>query len=491
MISTKHETLNIHQNMESSKFLCVFSLSFTSMRLTWLFLTVLVVTWLALANGKEQVSVVPYAINAIIEKHFAAPNANWQGKVNIHWFGKETSEVTAIIDKLLKIKSSTTSIKVTQENFSHEQKKIDLGESSIVFFDSMQTFKENALKVEWVSNPRQRTHHLISVPGLTEPDVIETFPDGFFIDNVNFLMNEIKNSVDLVASFMFTEDGPEYDTEYKTDDVTEDYTEDGDSRCRKLQLKTINRFNMNVSKWENSIFYPKKYENFYDCNLNVAWMYASPIEAQLLNKIFKDILKADVVPVINYSAFNCNNCDLTIQQCPLSRNYTSDGLTVSDPHIFTLFTYAVPPGEPYTDLERMFMMFDTETWIAIAITLAIGILVTLSLHFVSEKVRKFIAGRDIQSPTTNLVSIFLTGGVVRTPGRNFARFILTLFIVWSLIIRTCHQSLLFELLQADLRKPPMKTLDEMFEGNLTMYTSVGSITFDEYFEKRMAMPSTR
>ena len=465
---------------------------FTSMRLTWLFLTVSVVTWLALASGKEKVSVVPYAINAIIEEHFATPNANWQGKLNIRWFGEKTSEVIAIIDKLFKIKSATTSIKVTQEDLSKEEKKFDLGESSIVFFDSVQTFKANALNVKWVTNPTQRTHHLVYVPDLTESNVIETFPDGFLIDHVNFLMNEIKNSIELVATFMFAKD----DTKSYTIDYTEYYEDDGtdgyDSRCRKLQLKTINRFNMNVSKWEESSFYPKKYENFYGCTLTVASKDGSSIEGHLLNKIFGGLLKASVWNEDNSSAFNCSHCDLTRQQVALFQmNHTSDVFTVSNPHIFTLFTYAVPPGEPYTDLERMFMMFDTETWIAIATTLSIGLLVTLSLHFVSEKFRKFIAGRDIQSPTMNLISVFLTGGVVRTPGRNFARFILTLFIVWSLIIRTCHQSLLFQLLQADLRRPPMKTLDEMFESNFTMYTNNGSATFDEYFKKRMAMPSTR
>ena len=439
------------------------------MRLTWLFLTVSVVTWLALASGKEKNSVVPYAINAIIEKHFASANANWQGKVNIYVFGKETQEIMTIIEKLFKIKSATTSIMVHKDDLN-KHKSYSLGDtSSIVLFESVSEFKTGASKLGWLTRYRQRTHHLVFVPSMNISDIGEAFFHLEFVtDSINFLMNETENSIELVAGFMFTP-----------------------KLCRELQLETINRFNMNVSRWEKSIFYPKKYENFYGCNLNVAWKDGSLIELELVIKIFKDILNATVVPEINYSAFNCDQCDLTIQQCPLNRNYTLNGFTVSDPHIFTLLTYAVPPGEPYTDLERMFMMFDTETWTAIAITLAIGILVTLSLHFVSEKVRNYVIGRENKSPTVNLISIFLTGGVVRTPGRNFARFILTLFIVWSLIIRTCHQSLLFELLQADLRKPTTSTLDEMFESNLTLYTSVGSITFDEYFKERMAMSSTR
>ena len=148
----------------------------------------------------------------------------------------------------------------------------------------------------------------------------------------------------------------------------------------------------------------------------------------------------------------------------------------------------IAPGEPYTDLERMFMMFDTKLWMAIGTTLVIGLLTTLILDFVSDEVRKFIVGRDIQSPTMNFISIFLIGGQPRTPGRNFARFIFILFVVWSLIIRTCHQSMLFQLMQADIRRP---TIDEVFGSNLTVYQFEHEILFDEDFWDRMNMTSTK
>ena len=158
---------------------------------------------------------------------------------------------------------------------------------------------------------------------------------------------------------------------------------------------------------------------------------------------------------------------------------------VTSPHIFETFTYMVAPGEPYTDLERMFMIFDTGTWIAITVTLLMSLLITIGLTFLPARARKFIAGRNIQSPTMNFMSIFLTCGQVRTPGRNFARFLFTLFVIWSLIIRTCHQSMLFELMQADLRRLSIKTLDELFESNLTLHDyideKIESIQLDEFF----------
>jgi hypothetical protein len=84
----------------------------------------------------------------------------------------------------------------------------------------------------------------------------------------------------------------------------------------------------------------------------------------------------------------------------------------------------------------MFLMFDDWTWICIGVTLSMALLTIQLINFMSVKVQKFIFGRDIRTPTLNLANIFLNGSQNRVPGRNFARFLLILFIIWSLIIRT-------------------------------------------------------
>ena len=51
--------------------------------------------------------------------------------------------------------------------------------------------------------------------------------------------------------------------------------------------------------------------------------------------------------------------------------------------------------------------------------------------------------------------------------------------------------MLFELLQADIRRPTTSTLDEFFETNLTLFDVKGSILFDADFLDRMKMTSTK
>jgi len=59
-------------------------------------------------------------------------------------------------------------------------------------------------------------------------------------------------------------------------------------------------------------------------------------------------------------------------------------------------------------------------------------------------------------PALNVLSVFFGLGQMILPGRNFARFLLMLFIIWSLIVTTGYQSVMFEHLQTDNRKPPIQ-----------------------------------
>jgi hypothetical protein len=85
-----------------------------------------------------------------------------------------------------------------------------------------------------------------------------------------------------------------------------------------------------------------------------------------------------------------------------------------------------------------------------------------------------VFGRDIRTPTLNVADIFLNGGQNRVPGRNFARFMLLMFVIWTLIIKTCYQSILYKNLQLDMRRPAIKT----FDGTLLLTLWIFLITFD-------------
>lgn len=379
------------------------------------------------------------AINSILNNHFA----NDEPKVDVIYFGKKGGTSETMMDEILKYKSNSVSVKVSKGGKEYPWMS-QLNVSSITIFDSPKIFKETVQDIKWLSNPQRRHKHLVYAPKLTAKDIIENIADGFSIDNVNFLLNETEKSIKLVSSFMFTS-----------------------SKCHTNQLVTINRFISNTKSWEGWRFFPQKYQNLHGCRLTVGTDSRSSISQSFItmaeNYNFIMEIKHVEKTIGNESQ---QQYDFIIQRIA---NNDQGPLISSVPHTIDRLAFAIPLGELYTPLEKMFLMFDDEVWVAIGITISTGLITIQVINCMSVKIQNFVFGSNIKTPTLNMISIFLNGGQLKVPGRNFARFIFILFIIWSLIIRTCYQSILFTLLQADPRKPTVQSIDELVEKGFTLY----------------------
>jgi hypothetical protein len=126
-------------------------------------------------------------------------------------------------------------------------------------------------------------------------------------------------------------------------------------------------------------------------------------------------------------------------------------------------------GHLYTQFEKMFMMFDETTWNIIVITLVAGFVIIQVINFCSDWVKTLVFGERVQTPTMNFLAVIFGGGMRVMPERNFARFILMMFIILCLILRTCHQSMLYELMQKEIRHAELKTIDEAINKGYTFY----------------------
>jgi hypothetical protein len=241
-------------------------------------------------------------------------------------------------------------------------------------------------------------------------------------------------------------------------------------------------------KWQNQTFFPEKYQNFYGCSLRVGF------DSNLTKPVAQELFKV-LAQQLNFKQVRLERPEFddaivvdVIEFLVLQNHYLS--FNMSYEFSSTLFndylTFSVPAGEPYSQLEKMFLMFDNATWVCIGATLIGAILVIQLINFMSLQLRNFFFGRNNQTPTLNLAEIFLTGGQNRVPGRNFARFLLMMFVLWTLIIRTCYQSELYKNLQDDMRKPRIKTINELNERNFTiMYKPNDKYVFYESTIERL------
>lgn len=56
------------------------------------------------------------------------------------------------------------------------------------------------------------------------------------------------------------------------------------------------------------------------------------------------------------------------------------------------------------------------------------------------------------------------------PGRNFARYMLMIYILFCMIIRVAYQAKQFEFLQKEMRPADVETIEEMIAENFTFYS---------------------
>lgn len=234
------------------------------------------------------------------------------------------------------------------------------------------------------------------------------------------------------------------------------------------QPRTFNRFNGMDSTWNSSILFPPKYDDLHGCHLTLVTHSQQgylpeffPTLAGSMNFILDVEISETLTPELIsdkdfFRMFHTFYSDI-------SKFIVTKGFKIVQ------FSYFVPDGEPYTQFEKMWMMFDPDVWIAICCTLLFWAASIQVINRSSQKLRNFIYGRGITTPTVNLLDTFLNGGQFKVPTRNFARFIFMLFVIWCLIIRVCYQSMLFQFLQSDLRRERITSFNETKGRNLTIF----------------------
>lgn len=238
-------------------------------------------------------------------------------------------------------------------------------------------------------------------------------------------------------------------------------------KCNQSQLLTVNRFDYQTREWENSTFFPRKYGNFYGCSLHFV---------KTIHEFYYDIIFLELSQQNNFSLKYVRSDNNLLEDLMYPSNFLINraeslhrlegfhNLTHSTPFLMSSLHFYAPEGEPFSQFQKMFKMFSNEVWAMIILTLGFLVTMIVVINRASEKVQNFVFGAGIKTPFWNLLDIFLNGGQNRVPNRNFARFILILVVTWSLIIRTCYQSLLFLFLQSDLRESSIQSIYEIISS---------------------------
>lgn len=145
--------------------------------------------------------------------------------------------------------------------------------------------------------------------------------------------------------------------------------------------------------------------------------------------------------------------------------------------------FVVPPGRDYTSLEKLIYPFESSLWIGVGICFFFGVFIIAVIKTQSKSVQKFVFGSFVTQPFLNLFAGCVGVPQYKLPGRNFARFLLMMFFMYSMVIRTIYQASYYHLLSSNSYHKEVQSIDEMIEKNFVFYVGFGTKDMVDYNEE--------
>jgi Ligated ion channel L-glutamate- and glycine-binding site len=267
--------------------------------------------------------------------------------------------------------------------------------------------------------------------------------------------------------------------------------------CSDTKPILINKFT--DGKFINGIdnFFPQKMKNLKNCSVKVSTSNFAALETKLSDGNGQDInlinaLSQNMNFTINYTfighfgyllengtaegplkSLMDKTADVSVSEWWLKPNrmkyfdYTTS--YISDQIIFI-----VKPGQDLSAIERLVYPFQPLLWTSICVCFLVGIIVIFVIKLKSKKIQDFVFGTDVTNPYLKIFEAFIGVSQNKLPRRNFARFLLMIFLIYSLIIRTIYQASFYEILRSNKGYGEVQTIDEMIEKDFKFYVYMGN-----------------
>jgi hypothetical protein len=353
-------------------------------------------------NAKSPISLVPYAIKAIIDGHYV----KYVQELEIINFGVKNGEGDKAIEKLLKLKNQSMPLKISRNNRDYSNnKKFRLKSSCVLFFDSPESFHRVQKQIIFQDKKKvELNEYIVFIHGAGIETLTPLTQIGY--NKVIFPIVKSQKSIDLVTSFLFTSKP---------------------KSCWINQFREFNRFTRKQRRWRNPYFFLEKFTDFHGCK----------VQLQEDNVDFYPLLYKELSKKMNFKIDALEKIDLTKQisfqfQFMAKLDYTDINIRVLHVEQRKLF---IPPGELYGDYEKMFLPFDSSTWIAIGVLILFASSAILAMRLVHLTIQKLIFGERTRSPLLNFISILINGSQHGTMIENAPRIVFATFLLWSMIFR--------------------------------------------------------
>lgn len=134
-------------------------------------------------------------------------------------------------------------------------------------------------------------------------------------------------------------------------------------------------------------------------------------------------------------------------------------MDTSTSYFSSTVAFYVPPGRPYTSLEKLLFPFDTNVWRLICLFLFIFLVLRILLRFIDVKVL----------PALDVVRLILGLDSINYRGPSIFKLLIIVLALNFLIIRSSYQGSLFKFLSNQKNVTPPTTIQELYDQGYTFY----------------------
>lgn len=285
-------------------------------------------------------------------------------------------------------------------------------------------------------------------------------------------------------------------------------------QCGDTDPVKINELDGKTMKWETDVFFPKKTRNLHKCHLKIATYESKPgmmirnnsagnltlygFEGEFLNEIANLLnFSMDITLISDKSGVGflfengtakglikkTINAEIDIVASLLSLQYLRTiYLSVTVPYFNDKVILLVPPLSPLPPFMKLLHPFKMHVWSMIAGTFSISFSVIFVIKIMPVKFYNFVIGKNVRTPYLNTLIGMIGMSQDKLPSGTFARYLLTLYLIFSMIIRSIYQGGLYNVLKSSIYSRERTTIDEYYDDNFNFHMHEGFEDKLKYFK---------
>lgn len=354
---------------------------------------------------------------------------------------------------------------------------------------------------------RRRTHVLILLSDYESFDKFQTqltiqniYPNGFYtivLFSGNFTAEMERIFSVLWQKFIFNVNIIIENTETVEMFSFKPFQRDG--KCGDTSAVKTNEFNAKSFRWENENFYPKKFHDLHNCTIKCGAFNLEPaiiieqkenaapsfsgFDVDIFNELLHSIqanVKFTAYPIdtgkilANGSGTGLlgrtmrGEVDASLRSWSLQldrRVVLSETVSYFSDKLIMI----MPLPVPLSPLLKFVRPMDLEVWCSIIAIVIIASFVIFLFNIMPKNYYRMIIGEDLRHNYLNILIGFVGLSQTTLPEKNFPRFLLMMFLIFCLIVRSLYLGSLFNMLKSDVRSKEFVSIKNFYDAGFNFY----------------------